>query len=267
MSRKYIHSRDDGGFPVLLAVDTEDPPEVEERTTEEGVKITAGGSTYDRLSEPARTLLRRTINSNEVDEIIVTPDGNEASIVALKGGEPLAKLASLPTTDSDPVRVNELAYALRPPRSGKPEGVDDREWERRVDAVRDAAREMDFMSEADAREYLQGRASSPELVDLGAFLRDVEEQRIDDLVDILDYSLREKVDGMRRSRRWVRLVGPKGWTQRVFSKLTDEDILTVASRLERRGWKPDDLVDYVIGRVKNEERRDKIVSRYQEGAA
>jgi hypothetical protein len=265
---RFKNEIDDKGFPVLLAVAEVDDPVAEppEVTTSEGVKITEGGGHYEKLSEPSKAMLKRVTEANEPESVQIIPDGNEAKVIVHKDGEPIASLI-LPTADSDPTLVNELAYSMRAPRTGKPEGVDDREWERRQDAIRDAAREMDFLSEADAREFLAGRAAAPDKVDVSAFLRDVDEQRIDDLVDILDYTLREKVAGMRRSRRWVRLVAPKGWTQRVFAKLGDEDILTVAGRLERRGWSKEDLGSHVIGRVSKEERRDSILSRYNEGGS
>lgn len=265
---KFEQRIDQKGFPALFAV-AEAPPEpvVEETAkTDEGVEISAGHEVYGKLAEPSKTMLKRVTEANEPTHVEISEDGDMAVISVTKDGEVLTNL-TLPTTATDPQIVNELAYSLRRPRTGKPDGVDDREWERRVDAIRDAAREMDFQSEADLREFLQGRASDPDLVDLEAFRRDVDEQRVDDLIDILDYNLREKVNGMRRSRRWVRLVAPKGWTQRVFASLEDDDILTVAGRLERRGWKKHDLIDHVIGRVANEERRGAIISRFTGGAS
>lgn len=261
---KFQHRTDDQGFPALFAV-AEPPPapviEEEKHKTEEGVEINSGHDVYEKLAEPSRTLLKRVSEANEPTHIEIAEDGDMAVISVTKDGEVLTNL-TLPTTATDPMVVNELAYSLRRPRTGKPEGVDDREWERRVDAVRDAAREMDFLSEADLREFLQGRAANPEIVDIEAFQRDVDEQRIDDLVDILDYNLREKVNGMRRSRRWVRLVSPKGWTQRVMAQMGDDDLLTISRRLERRGWKRDDLVEHVINRVSDEARRESIAKRF-----
>lgn len=259
------------GLPVMMA-ETATEPEVEERTLGE-VKVTDGVETFDKLTETSRAFIERQLKTaNGTTKItgmrVVKQSGGLAQVVIDRldeeGEEVPTAISSLPTEDTDPDLARELAYKMRPSRSDKPKGVDDREWERRQDAVRDAAREMDFMEEGDVRDFLRGRASDPDLVDYGEFLRDVQEQRLDDLADILDYDLRQKVAGMRRSRRWVRLVAPKGWTTRVFAKLEDDDILTLSRRLMRRGWNVGDVIEHVIGRVKDEDRRGKITTRFNE---
>lgn len=257
------------GFPVMMAdTSTADPPTEEERKIGE-VKVT-GTEVFDNLADSSRSFLERQLAENngtfKITGVTVKKKGDlaEATIERLdeEGNEVPTIVTGLPTADTDPDLAAELAYKMRPPRSGKPAEVDDREWERRQDAVRDAAREMDFMEEGDVRDFLRGRAAHPDNVDVRAFLRDVQEQRLDDLADILDYGLREKVAGMRRSRRWVRLVAPKGWTTRVFSKLEDDDLLTLSRRLVRRGWSGEDIEEHVIGRVTDEERRERIIRRF-----
>lgn len=149
-------------------------------------------------------------------------------------------------------------------RLGIPQGVTPDEWEKRISAVRDAAREMDDMSEGDAKDFLAGRAGDVSKVDVAQFLKDVREQRIDDLTDILDQQLRGTVDQMKRSRRTVRLVAPRGWTKRVFAGLNDEEVVKLLVRLEGKGWDPKDLTDNIISRVQNEERRAKIEQLFGE---
>lgn len=140
-----------------------------------------------------------------------------------------------------------------------PQGVAQDQWERRLDTIRDAAREMDSMDAGDAKEFLRGRPNiDAAKVNIDLFLQDVRAQRLDDLADILDAQLRTKVAGMRRSRRFVRLAAPKGWVTRVFAGLDDDEVVKLSKRLEGRGWDARDVSQYVIGRIKNEERRTQL---------
>lgn len=146
-----------------------------------------------------------------------------------------------------------------------PQGVTQEMWERRLDTVRDAARELDDMGAGDAKEFLRGRPNIVmSQVNIDLFLQDVRAQRMDDLLDILDSQLRSRVQGMRRSRRFVRVAAPKGWTTRVFAGLDDEEVLTLVKRLEGKGWDPGDLKKHVISRVNDEGRRTKLEQLYGE---
>lgn len=264
MNRQFRRTLVDGIPAVILEAAINE--EEQEHKTEDGVKITQGGSLYEKLAAPSRTLLDRSIAEHEPSEVSIVPKGNEVDVVLTKDGEPIVA-ATLPTTDSERTLINELAYTLRPPRTGKPEGIDDREWERRQDAVRDAAREFDFMEEGDARQFLSGRAANPDVVDYGAFIRDVQEQRLDDLADILDQDVRKKDSSLALGRRRVRLMAPKNWVTRVFAKLDDEDLLTLARRLERRGWGMATIEKHLFGRIKDDEKRESLLIRYEEASA
>jgi len=107
------------------------------------------------------------------------------------------------------------------------------ELARRRDAVREAAREFEDLSDQDIRERLRGRTSR-ELIagEVSQFRSDVRQQVIDDLVDALDHGRRGKL----RKRRMVRVVAPKGYTRKVVNGLNEEERSDVEARLLARGW-------------------------------
>jgi hypothetical protein len=141
-----------------------------------------------------------------------------------------------------------------------PDGVDPEEWHRRMDAVRDAAREFDSMSLQDVREWLQGKTTR-ELTqaELESFLHDVHQHRLSDLVDVLDTSLRKSLSERFRQRRTVRVVPPRGWVKRTLAGLEDDDIAILYTRLKTRGFSDDDLDKFLIGRYP-EERQARLSS-------
>jgi hypothetical protein len=214
---------DAGGYPILLAVRA--PGQVAAQTTS-GASVLRGARSGNANADPA--------------------SGRFASGKRKKPGESIV--------DVNPLVVN---------RMGIPQGVTPEEWERRLDAIRDAAREFEEMGLGDAKEFLRGRVADLSKVDLEAFLAEVREQRIDDLIDVLDHQLRSQVVGNDRARRFVRLQAPRGFTKRLFASLTDDEVLKVATRLSNRGWDVDDLVDNVISRVNKQERRTALETKFR----
>lgn len=107
------------------------------------------------------------------------------------------------------------------------------ELARRRDAVRDAAREFEDLSDQDIQERLRGKTTK-ELAPakVAAFRADVRQQVLDDLVDVLDNATR----GRLRSRRMVRVVAPKGYRRKVIRGLSDDEREQVRERLLARGW-------------------------------
>lgn len=215
---------DERGYPILLAV---------KAVGQVAAQTTTGASVKRNV---------RSGNSN------VDPGSGRFA----KGG--IRKPKSGGVADVNPVAVNRL---------GVPQGVSQEEWERRLDAIRDAAREYDEMGQGDAKEFLNGRVNDLSKVDVDAFLSDVREQRIDDLIDILDHQLRSRVDGSRRARRFVRLQAPRGFVKRLFASLSDDEIIKVTTRLANRGWAVDDLIDQIISRVNKQERKEQLESRFR----
>lgn len=217
---------DSNGYPILLAVKA--PGQVAAQTTS-GASVRRGARSGNPNSDPS--------------------SGRFAEGGRKKPGESIV--------DVNPLAVN---------RMGIPQGVDPEEWERRLDAIRDAAREFEEMGDGDAKEFLNGRVNDLSKVDVAAFLADVREQRIDDLIDVLDYQLRSKVVGSSRARRFVRLQAPRGFVKKLFASLTDDEVIKVVTRLSNRGWGVDDLVEQVINRINKQERRTSLEERFR-GAA
>jgi hypothetical protein len=116
----------------------------------------------------------------------------------------------------------------------RPDNIASVDWFRMLDAVREVARQADNLTEADLRDFISARAQNPKAVNLQNFQQLIDQQRIADLVDILDGQMRK--DGLRVSgRRNVRLVAPKGHVKKMISNLSEQDLAEVAHRLEARG--------------------------------
>jgi hypothetical protein len=136
---------------------------------------------------------------------------------------------------------------------------------RQRDAVRDIAREMDELASGDIQDLLAGRLTRPlteeEIV---GFLANVRQQRIDDLVDMLDWQFRNLIENVKRGRRRVRLTAPRGWVRKVFNSMSDEEVLSVINRLEARGHSRESLQRTILGRIKKKERADALGARLSE---
>jgi hypothetical protein len=126
------------------------------------------------------------------------------------------------------------------------------EYKRMLDAARDAAREMDLPQEGDIKEFLEGRAKNPGQVDIAGFLVIVKEQKLSDLVDIIDQEIRTRGEAMRTGRRRVRVVSPKGYVRRAFSALTEDGVAELMHRLEARGHDEAEVEAFVLGKAKPE---------------
>lgn len=251
------------GVPILL-----------DDTVEQLAPPTPNGSdpqVTPELHEDSRTFIESEMKKTEADDHTVSYSSNKkspASIVLKKDGK-IVSAFFVPTAAADEGELEQfhtyVAEINAPKPSHVPPDVPREEWDRRSLAVRDAAREMDIMGEGDAKDYLRGRAKELSQVDIPQFLADVNAQRIDDLSDILDYQLRMQVEGMMRARRWVRMVAPKGWVLRTFSRLSDADVIRLANNLQARGWEPQTIADKVVSRVSGEERRKKLIEQYLAG--
>ena len=76
-------------------------------------------------------------------------------------------------------------------RSGIPQGITRDEWERRLDLVRKAARELAAVDANAAQGFLKDRVTDLSRVDIAQFLFDVRAHQIDDLLDAFDAQLRQ----------------------------------------------------------------------------
>jgi hypothetical protein len=136
---------------------------------------------------------------------------------------------------------------------------------RQRDAVRDIAREMDELASGDIQDLLAGRLTRPlEEEEITQFLTQVRQQRLDDLVDMLDWQFRNLIENVKRGRRRVRLTAPRGWVRKVFNSMTDEEVLSVINRLEARGHSRESLQRTILGRIKKKDRADALGARLSE---
>lgn len=116
--------------------------------------------------------------------------------------------------------------------------VESLELARRRDAVREAAREFEDLSDQDIKERLKG-VTSRELSDneIAIFRENVRAQILDDLVDVLDQSTR----GRLRTRRTVRVVAPKGYRRKALNGLSESERSEIKDRIRARGWSEIDI--------------------------
>lgn len=152
------------------------------------------------------------------------------------------------------------------PVEGVPAGTPDvQAYLRQRDAVRDIAREMDELASGDIQDLLSGRLTRPlEQEEITSFLTQVRQQRLDDLVDMLDWQFRNLIENVKRGRRRVRLTAPRGWVRKVFNSMTDEEVLSVINRLEARGHSRESLQRTLLGRIKKKDRQEAIGARLSE---
>lgn len=196
-------------------------------------------------------------------------DEDRQTVILDQGGLPIMiELADVPnagTTTTDPNAAGGNPHhdtasgkfgagsgAPRPQETNKPQGeVDPIEWARRLDAVREAAREFEEFAPADLSEWLKGKANRDLSEDeVNAFLADVRAQVVDDLVDLLDYKSRQR----GRARRFVRVEAPRGYTKLTLGKLTDDEISMLDDRLRSRGWSEDDIRNNLVKKLPKEKQ-------------
>jgi len=159
------------------------------------------------------------------------------------------------------LEVVAQTVAAGPPvfRSGMPQGTDPLVWERRLDMVREAARQDEMMDAASATQYLTGKVADVSQVDINSFLNDVSAQRLSDLVDTLDQQLKP-----RRERPDVKVAASAGWVRRAMAELDTAHLLHLAKRLEGKGWSPQDINKLFISKVKNAENKKALQQLYGE---
>lgn len=158
-----------------------------------------------------------------------------------------------------PQPVPEEQPPEAPPRSARPEGVPADEWERRQIAVKDLAREFEPAGEGDVREFLNGRMNrQPTDEEVKTFESDVMLRRADDLADVLDSQMRKTSDQLKRSRRTVRVVAPRGFLKKAFTGLPDSGYAHIISQLISRGHNSDSINKKVVSRVTDEARRERL---------
>lgn len=131
--------------------------------------------------------------------------------------------------------VDQVDAPADPPLipSTRPTTMNHVEWARRMDAVREAAREFEQLTDQDLKERLRGVTNKPlDDTEISAFRADVRAVQLDDLVDLLDQAERGKL----RGRRTVRVTAPRGYVLKTLKALSSVELGELVSRLSARGW-------------------------------
>lgn len=191
---------------------------------------------------------------------------SKSTIVYDSDGNPLHLMDSdvlLAATEA-PVEVDPDVPALE--RSVKPEDVGWDEWQRRQDRVSSIAREYDAAEPADIKDFLKGQTTRDLTDDDVAQLHhDITSHRVGDITDVLDGQLRSTMDELKRGRRTVRVVAPKGWLKRAFNNLDQKGVEQVVARLTSRGHDTNTIKDRVVSRVSSEDTRKDITDKLESG--
>jgi hypothetical protein len=230
-----------------------------------GVSVRAGGALLKNLLNNAKRYISSLASRTGADAISARPGKNGLVIVSLYLDGQLITEFSVPSAKSNPAddEARNPGPIGQPTNKvgGRPVNVGKEEWARRMDAVRSAAREFEPQEMEDIREWLQGKTNKELTEDeIKQFLADVREARVDDLVDILDTSIRRREALRKRGRRQVKVVPPRGWVRRTLANLEDNEIVELHRRLGSRGFSEEELEKHLINRY-GEERREKLFAR------
>lgn len=187
---------------------------------------------------------------------------SKGTILYDEGGNPVRLVDSsilLAATEAPTAPEPEVAPLER---SVKPEDVSWDEWSRRQDHVKSIAREYDAAEPGDIKDFLKGKTTRDLSDDEVAQLHhDIKAHRVGDITDVLDGQLRGTVDEMKRGRRTVRVVAPKGWLKRAFNSLDQKGVEQVVARLVSRGHDTNTIKDRVVSRVASEDQRNDIIEK------
>jgi hypothetical protein len=211
-----IHYTEDG-FPVMLA--TRAPGQVAAQPDPSGVTIMRGARSGNPKADPVTGRFA---------------GGKPGRSVAGKGGD---------------VVVTQQTSNL-------PQGVTQEQWDKRMDIVREAARKLGEINPESAAKFLKDHPNvAADQVNVDMFVRDVNNERVNFLVDMIDHNAR---GGM------IEVSGGSGITKRVFNQLDDQQMLRVAKRLEGLGWEPASISKELIGNVADKSRRGVLEQAYGE---
>ena len=148
-------------------------------------------------------------------------------------------------------------------RSQAQANIDPVEYRLMRDAVRDAARQNEGMSPEDLEVFLRKRVRDFDKVDFQAFASQVREQRLEDLADILADQTQARIRGGKAK---IKVTAPRGYVKRVFTGLSDDEVVGLALRMSRRGFSDEQLRANVISRISDESRREALALRIPEEA-
>ena len=190
---------------------------------------------------------------------------NKASVVLDENGYPvLVVLADVPNAGVSKTDPNATSGNPRHDvHSGKfgaggpgqqpqktPPNTSQLDYARMLDAVRQAARSLKGIDQANIQKFLDRRAIAPDQVDVAQFLRLVMDQRNNDVIDIIDQQFRSGGPIQRGS--WVRVSTPRGNLKKLTGSLAPEDVSIVMHRLEAMGHTAKDINKFFAGQIPSE---------------
>lgn len=287
--------KDEGGWPILLA--TQAPGQVAAQPASSGVSEASGATSGNPWKDPANgqftngppglrvftgeQVLKTIINAAKkmidaevertgADGIGAYQKGDDASIVLVKGDTRVSVFV-VPTENSQQDLIDTFETQFGTPEenplgpvSRLPQGVTQEQWDRRVESVRNAARALSVIDEEKAREFLEKTKADLTQVDLAAFVADVREARLDDLVDVLAGQTKNLVERAVPGGG-VRVSASRGWVKSQLRNLTDDEVIRIVKRLEMRGFDPEEIKTHVISKIPDKKRRKKLEQLYGEG--
>lgn len=165
-------------------------------------------------------------------------------------GNPNADIASGRFTSKDSAKAKPGEEVVQQTKTAQPQGVTSAVIERRRDIVREAARTLDDTSPEKIASFLKEWAADPSQVNVDAFVADVREQQMDDLVDILDAQMRS-----RSNSPLIALKTNIKTTKRIFNGLDDAQAVRLVQRLVGKGWDMEDVNKNVVSRIADKSRK------------
>lgn len=229
--------------------------------------IVSGQEHLASLTQASIAFIRAAIDANGANQMVIQRSGTDATIQLSRDGSLVSSFTVATNDSSDATKKEQEQASLGPGQvigSRVPQGVDEAVYTRRLDTVRDFARQHVDIGPNDAKQFLQSRVNDPSQIDLDSFLSDARDQQLDDLVDILDFQMHGLADKLKASNKLVRITAPKAWSKRVFAGLDDAEVLKVVTRLEGKGWDAQDISKNIIGKVSDEGRRTKLEQQFGE---
>lgn len=224
-----------------------------------GLSATVGKELIKLLTNASKGYIgqrARQLGANQIQLFKTNNNNNTIEVRIMKDGQ-LLETAHLPSIETDPDKADtpnapDEAHDLH---SVIPKGVDAEAWARRMDFVREIAREFDNINIQDVREFANGR-SKRQLTEheLANIVEDAKRLRVNDVVDILEGLIRKKVASKVIGRRKVRVAAPRGFLKRALSNLSDNEILEVHRRLIAKGFNSEELEDNYVNRFSANKR-------------
>lgn len=213
-----------------------------------GVTIKGGQGLLKNLLNSSKQLISQRVKLLGADGMGAIASKNGNVIIVLYKGDTVIARFEVAAQSTPPKDIKQGHPEPDKPTSIPPQ-VNSDEWNRRMDVVRSAAREFDEQSLEDVREFLKGKTKR-ELSEneLEEFLEDMKRQRVSDLIDVLDQSIRRGLALRQRGKRTVKVVPPKGWARRSLAGLSNMDIAEIHRRLQARGLSEEELDSHLIKR-------------------